>query len=444
MDIPKQVIYAINMLNKKGYQAYIVGGCVRDKILNKKPDDWDVATSAPPIVVKALFKRSYDTGIKHGTITVIIDNMKIEVTTFRVEGYYNDYRRPSSVSFTDDIIADLSRRDFTINAIAYDISQEIFIDPYNGYNDIKNKYIKCVGNPEERFTEDPLRMLRAIRFCCQLGFNIEKNTYSAIIESSNLINKISSERIKMELDKILMSDYPQRLFIMEKTGLLKHIIPEFADSLYYKQNNPYHIYTVGVHSLMAVRYTEKDLVLRWAMFLHDIGKPFCESVDEEGIAHFYNHSLKSVSLAANILNRLKFDNKSTDKIIRLIKWHDRAIMAEQINVKKAIRLMGIDIFDDILKIREADIRAQNPKYIDKRLEKLEEVKNIYKDIINKKQCFSVDGLDISGKDLIDAGFREGKDIGGILEKLLDIVIQNPQINNKKELLNIAKQMDLKG
>jgi|LSQX01.1.fsa_nt_gb tRNA nucleotidyltransferase (CCA-adding enzyme) len=443
MNIPKQVIFTINTLNNNGYKAYIVGGCVRDRIMNKLPSDWDIATSAHPNEVKSLFEKTYDTGIKHGTITVIIDNIKMEVTTFRMESSYSDYRRPSGVIFTDDIITDLSRRDFTINAMAYDISENRYIDPYNGHKDINDKRIKCVGIPGERFIEDPLRMLRAIRFSCQLGFDIERNTYLAIVENSKLIDKISCERIKMEMDKILVSPYPQRILIAVKTGLLKHIIPEFESTIFYKQGNPYHIYTVGVHSLIAIKNLEKDIILRWTMLLHDIGKPVCKSVDEKGIAHFYKHSVKSVYLAEKVLKRLKFDKKSTVKILRLIKWHDRPLTAERNAVIKAIRSIGIDIFDDILKIRKADIIAQNRLYLDDRLKKLGEIRNIYEKIIIEKQCVTIDKLDITGEDLIEIGFKEGKDIGIILNKLLSIVIEHPEKNKKQELLDIVKKKIIK-
>ncbi|MCG8500863.1 MAG: CCA tRNA nucleotidyltransferase [Firmicutes bacterium] len=437
IKVPKDVMYILDTLNQNGYEAYVVGGCVRDCLLGKRPNDWDIATSAMPQQVKALFPRTYDTGIKHGTVTVIINAKSFEITTYRLDGKYQDHRRPSEIQFTQNIVKDLKRRDFTMNAIAYHPYKGL-ADPFDGRKDIKAKLIKCVGLAGERFREDALRMLRAVRFSSQLNFAIEQNTLQAICENGKLITKVSQERIREELNKVLLSEYPEKLLRMHETKILAYILPEFERCLHTPQNHPYHAYDVGNHSIAAVRNIEKELVLRWTMLLHDIGKPVCRTTDEQGIDHFYGHGQQSTILAKKVLTRLRFDKKTTENILGLIKWHDRPIHPTPRAVKKAVRVIGEGIFYDLLKVKEADIKAQNPALKEKRLEDIKVIRDIFDDIQRSGQCISIKDLAVNGKDLLAIGVRQGKEVGMVLEKLLDIVIESPEKNNRETLTALAK------
>lgn len=437
IKVPKDVMHILDTLNQNGYEAYVVGGCVRDCLLGKRPNDWDIATSAMPQQVKALFPRTYDTGIKHGTVTVIINAKSFEITTYRLDGKYQDHRRPSEIQFTQNIVKDLERRDFTMNAIAYHPCKGL-ADPFDGRKDIKAKLIKCVGLAKERFQEDALRMLRAVRFSSQLNFAIEQNTRQAICENGKLITKVSQERIREELNKILLSEHPEKLLRMHETKILAYILPEFERCLHTPQNHPYHAYDVGNHSIAAVRNIEKDLVLRWTMLLHDIGKPVCRTTDEQGIDHFYGHGQQSTILARKVLTRLRFDKKTTENILGLIKWHDRPIHPTPRAVKKAVRVIGEGIFYDLLKVKEADIKAQNPALKEKRLQDIKIIRDIFDDIQRSGQCISIKDLAVNGKDLLAIGIRQGKEVGMVLEKLLDIVIESPEKNNRETLTALAK------
>ncbi len=441
MNIPEQVIYILEKINQNGHEAYIVGGCVRDCLMGRVPNDWDITTSATPIEIKALFLRTYDTGLKHGTVTVNIDKINFEVTTYRIEKSYQDYRRPSEVSFTENIEEDLKRRDFTMNAIAYH-PRVGFVDPFSGIFDIENGIIRCVGTADNRFQEDALRLLRAIRFACQLNFEIEEKTLMAIKRNKKLIAHISKERIREELNKILVSNNTEKFLLMHDIGMLQEIIPEFDNCFDTEQKHNYHIYDVGRHSLAAVKSIKKDLVLKWTMLLHDIGKPLCKTTDVEGIDHFYNHGEQSVILANQILRRLKFDNQSRVKIKRLIKWHDRPIHPTHKAVRKAMQVVGEELFMDLLNVIEADIKAQNPEFEEKRIEELRQIKKIYHEIQQNKQCVAINDLAINGRDLINIGIPQGREIGETLSRLLDIVVDYPEENNKERLLEIAKKMKM--
>lgn len=437
-SIPDDVINIIDTLNSHGYQAYIVGGCVRDSIMGRKPSDWDIATNAVPAEVKSIFKNTVDTGIKHGTVMIVLGKGSYEVTTYRVDGEYLDGRRPESVRFTSSIREDLSRRDFTINSIAFNPTKGIE-DPYKGIDDINAKIIRAVGNPEERFHEDALRMLRAVRFSAQLGFQIEENTLRSIEQNSHLIRNISSERIRDELTRMLMSDNPFAFTLLMDTKLLKYTLPEFENCFLTVQNNPYHVYNVAIHTLNSVANIEKDKVLRWTMLLHDIGKPSVKTTDKNSIDHFYNHPMQSVRLAKYILNRLRFDNKSTNRILRLVRYHDIDLRPDAKAIRKAIHKTGDDIFPDLLKVIKADKKAQNPKFFEERAKMIDEIKEIYEDIKSKGQCTSLKELAINGHDLISLGFKQGKEINKTLNILLEKVIDNPELNNKDTLIGLIRQ-----
>jgi tRNA nucleotidyltransferase (CCA-adding enzyme) len=440
LAIPQEVLFILNTLNQSGYEAFIVGGCVRDSLLGKAPKDWDITTNALPEKLKSLFEKTIDTGIKHGTVTVLINNQQFEVTTYRVDGKYSDNRRPENVYFTSSLQEDLSRRDFTVNSLAYHPSLGL-MDFFQGRTHLENRLIRAVGNPGERFNEDALRMLRAIRFSAQLDFEIEPSTLKAIKENSFLIQRISAERIRDELTKILVSHCPVKFSLLKTGCLLEYILPELDACFNVTQNNPYHIYNVAIHTLNSLAYIENDRILRWTMLLHDIGKSATKTTDTKGIDHFYGHPHVSKSLAENILKRLKFDNKSIYTILKLVEFHDKSIGTSQKSVRRMLSRLGEDIFTKLLKVKEADMKAQNPAFLKERLAKLDMIKELYGEVIEKQHCISLKDLAVNGNDLIEAGFAEGKDIGIILNKLLDEVIKNPGINTKSKLLALIKNPD---
>lgn len=440
--LPEEVYSIIQALNRNKFEAYAVGGCIRDSILGRKPSDWDIATNAQPDEVKSIFPKTADTGLKHGTVTILMDGSHYEVTTYRVDGQYENHRRPSRVEFTDSLFQDLQRRDFAMNAMAYHPSQGI-VDPFDGIGDIRTKTIQCVGNPDERLEEDALRMLRAVRFSAQLDFSIDENTLEAIKRNSSLIRSISRERVRDELTSLLLSDYTMRFISLRDTRLLQYIMPEFEICFQTQQNNPHHIYNVAVHTLHSIANVEKDKDLRWAMLLHDIGKPLTRITDEDGIDHFYGHPEKSVRLAGIILKRLRFDNKSIEKITRLVKFHDRDIAPSFKSVRRALSVVGCDIFEELLKVKKADAKAQNSKYLDERLEVLDCIYDTYKTIMQNRQCITRQDLAVDGHDLEAIGLPSGRKIGEVLDRLLDIVLDNPEYNTREKLLNEAKKISEK-
>ena len=425
--LPEEVAQIINTLNDNHHKAYIVGGCVRDSILSKQPQDWDISTSATIDEIKAIFNKTIDTGIKHGTVSVVIGDKIVEVTTFR--------------TFTPEedkcLLTDLSYRDFTINSMAYHPKEGLF-DPFLGLKDIKNTVIRTVGIPSDRFKEDPLRMLRAVRFSALLGFDIDKSTLDSIEKESHLISNISQERIRDELTKILLSEQPFKFTLLRDLKLLKYILPEFDLCFDVSQNHPYHVYNVAIHSLKTVSEIENEISLRWTMLLHDTGKAVTKSTDKEGIDHFYGHQEKSMHIAKTVLERLKFDNKTIAKVCHLIKHHDRRINPDVKSVRKAVSKIGKDYFIDLLKVQEADKKGQNPKYLNDSLATLYKIRELYSNITNQKDCLSIEDLKINGKDLIALGFRQGKEIGYILEKLLYIILEKPELNTYDDLIKIAK------
>ncbi len=439
INLPHDVDDIIGKLNEHGYEAYAVGGCIRDAVLGVTPEDWDITTSALPEQVKHIFKKTIDTGLKHGTVTVLMKHTPYEITTYRIDGAYENHRKPKDVAFTSDIVDDLRRRDFTMNAMAYN-EKDGLVDVFSGIEDINNKVIRCVGNPKERFNEDALRMLRAVRFCAKLGFKIDAETEAAIIESASLIKNISGERIHMEMTKTLISNNPHFIEKLTTLGLMTYIIPEFMNNVGVEQNNKHHIYTVDQHTYEAIKNVEAKEALRWAMLLHDIGKGYCKTIDYEGVGHFYGHPKISSNIAKEVLNRLRFDNKTTSDILKLIDHHDYRIEPEMKQVRKAINKIGEELFEDYIKVQRADIQAQNPIYHNEHFHRLDQVLSCYKKIIESKQCTSLRDLQINGKDLTTMGLQQGKTIGLILNKLLDMVIEEPTYNNKEWLLKTALQL----
>lgn len=435
-QIPSEALVIIDKLEEAGYEAYVVGGCVRDMLMNREPNDWDITTSAKPEQVKEVFERTYDTGIEHGTVTVILDKEHYEVTTYRIEGEYKDFRRPDQVSFVEDITLDLSRRDFTMNAIAYH-PQRGFVDPYNGQKHIKERLIKSVRDAKERFEEDALRILRAIRFSAQLGFEISENTIKGIEACRHLLEYISKERIRDEFLKICLSDRPSHINKLYELGLLQYIIPEFVLAYKTDQNHPHHIYHVAGHSIVAMENIPKDTVLRLAGLLHDIGKPYTKTTDKKGIDHFYEHPIKSVELTKTILKDLRFDNQTIKETCAIIKNHDYHLRGkvDKVVIKKLLNEIGEELFDQLLILQKADSKAQNPDKLPAKLKQIEKARKLKEEIVANHECYSLKTLALNGGDLIKLGIPKGKAVGETLERLLGYVMRDASKNNEEDLIN---------
>lgn len=440
IQLPEKVNMIISTLQTHGYEAYAVGGCVRDSILGRIPDDWDITTSATPLETKQLFKRTFDTGIEHGTITVLIDKEAFEVTTYRVDGKYEDSRHPSEVTFTRSLKEDLLRRDFTINAMAYNDAEGL-VDIFGGIEDLQNKTIRCVGNARERFGEDALRILRAVRFAAQLGFEIEEETREGIIELAPTLANISAERIQVELIKMLISPNPGLLRTAYELGITKVILPEFDELMKTTQETPHHMYTVGEHTLKAIESVRPDKILRLTMLFHDIAKPKMKTIDEKGVAHFKMHDVEGVGMTKTILRRLKFDNDTLGKVTKLVKFHDYRIPAEPKRVRRAMNKIGEELFPYYLEVRTADTLAQSEYLREEKLQNIRDMKVCYHEILEKKECVSLKDLAVTGSDLIADGMKPGKEIGFVLNQLLEMVLENPQLNTKARLLDIVGDMN---
>ena len=437
MKLSKGALKAIEMLNNAGYEAYAVGGCVRDAIMDIEINDFDVTTSATPEEMQQVFKneRTYETGIKHGTITLVYENENVEITTYRVDGEYEDNRRPKAVEFTKSLTNDLKRRDFTMNAIVYN-NNEGYIDLFGGIEDIKNKTIRAIGNPKDRFNEDALRILRAIRFASKLGFEIEESTKKAMLECKHLLHNISEERIAAEINKFVLGSNVKKA-ILDHYDILSEIIPEFEAMHNFDQRNDWHIYDVLTHTAVVVENTPQIAHLRLTALLHDTGKVHTFTVDEKGIGHFYGHNDKSAEITENYLTKYKYDNFTKERVYKLVKVHDTPIEPDRILIKKRINRMGKDCFFDLIKIKRADNLAQNLNKV--RLDIIDEIEKIATDIINE-DCFTLGSLKINGGDLIKNGFKPGKQLGNILNTLLEEVIEEKIPNEKEALLNRAEEL----
>lgn len=440
INIPDNANYILDKLNQAGFEAYVVGGCVRDSILGKTPSDWDVTTSAKPEEVKRIFRRTVDTGIKHGTVTVLLDKESYEVTTYRIDGDYGDGRHPDSVLFTDKLKEDLRRRDFTINAMAYN-DRDGLVDIFGGIGDIEKKLIRCVGVPDERFSEDALRMMRAVRFSGQLGYEIDEDTLKAIEAHSSDLRKISAERIRDEFVKLLISEHPEKLRIAYRTGLTKVFLPEFDTMMRTKQIHPHHMYDVGEHTIHAVMEIDAEKDLRLAMFFHDIAKPPCLTVDKEGITHFHGHPEMGAKMTVDIMRRLRFDNDTIERVSRLVKFHDygNGMDITKKVTRRAMRKMGKDIFPAFLKIKRADILSQSMYLREEKLAELGHFAGYYEEIIRDEECTGLKELAVNGSDLIAHGMSPGRELGETLNKLLDRVVDNPKLNEKSKLLELVDQ-----
>lgn len=434
--LPEKAEYIIHTLMQAGYEAYAVGGCIRDSILGREPEDWDITTSARPKQVKALFPRTIDTGIAHGTVTVMLGRDGFEVTTYRVDGKYEDFRHPKEVTFTPDLIEDLKRRDFTINAMAYNPESGL-VDAFDGIGDLERKLIRCVGDAKQRFREDALRIMRAVRFAAQLGFSVDGATKKAAEELSDTLRHISAERIQAELVKLLVSDHPEEMRTLYETGITRVVLPEFDAMMQTEQDNPHHKYTVGEHTIAALGNTPEEKVLRLAVLLHDVAKPACRTRGEDGRHHFYGHPQMGGRMAREILRRLKFDNDTIARVCRLVSGHDENPPLTEKSVRRAIVRIGLDAYPAIFAVKRADILAQSNYKRTEKLEYLKQYEGFYQRIIEQKQCLTLKELAVDGGDLIAAGMQPGPGLGKVLKGLLEIVLEDPGKNEKEYLLKKA-------
>lgn len=438
IDAPISVMKIIETLEQAGFEAYAVGGCVRDSLLGRNPSDWDITTSARPEQVKALFSHTIDTGIRHGTVTVMLEHVGYEVTTYRIDGEYEDSRHPKEVIFTPLLTEDLKRRDFTINAMAWNPRAGI-IDEFGGMEDLDEGIIRCVGSPEERFSEDALRMMRAVRFSAQLGYEIEPATKDAIRKLAPNLTHVSAERIQVELVKLVESMHPDYLRVAYETGITRVVLPEFDLCMETEQHNPHHCYTVGEHMLHSMLAVSSNRYLRLAMLLHDIAKPEKKKTDEQGIDHFHGHQEASEEMAKVILRRLKFDNETIRIVSRLIGFHDYRFPAERRSVRRAVWKVGEDLFPMLLQVKEADTMAQSLYEREKKLEWIAKVEKLYREILKDRECLSLKDLAVTGRDLIRAGCAPGPELGRILNEMLQDVLEHPEHNNKEYLLQSIRQ-----
>ena len=433
IQIPEQANFILEKLQASGHEAYVVGGCVRDALLGREPHDWDITTSALPQEVKEIFDRTVDTGLKHGTVTVMMGREGYEVTTYRVDGVYEDGRHPKEVTFTPNLREDLQRRDFTINAMAYCPSEGL-VDLFGGREDLENGVIRAVGDPMQRFSEDALRIMRAVRFSAQLGYEIEPATLAAAKTLAPTLQKISSERLRDELEKILLSDRPDYLRKAYEAGITRQFLPEFDRCMETPQVNPHHCYTVGEHTLKGITLIRSDKILRLTMLLHDIGKPSCRTTDDRGIDHFYGHQDESAEMALGILRRLKYDNDTIRKVTTLVRYHDLSVRLTAPKVRKAVVKIGEDLFPLFLEVKQADLLAQSDYMRDDKQDKLDQLRTIYAGIVARGDCLSLKDLAVKGADIIAAGVAPGKKVGSILSQMLDDVLDVPEHNDKDYLM----------
>lgn len=427
---------AIEMLNRAGYEAYVVGGCVRDMVMGIEPSDFDITTSAFPHEILSVFQgqRTIETGIKHGTVTVLLEGEPLEITTYRIDGDYLDNRHPQSVSFTRNLENDLSRRDFTMNALVYNGTDGVG-DYFGGIPDVENKIIRAIGDPTKRFCEDALRILRGIRFASTLGFKVEEKTKRAMLECKHLLHNISPERISVEINKLLLGKNVKSV-ILEYYEILGELCPEFIKMNGFNQQNRHHVYDVLEHTAIAVENTPPILRLRLAMLFHDTGKVHTFFTDEKGEGHFFGHAQKSTEIVKEYLEKYRYDNQTRDAVLSLVEHHDMVTELDEVLIKKRLNRIGKEQFLDLIKIQRADNSAQSPEF--DRTEYFDSLENMTNELI-AQSCFGLSSLAVNGNDMKSLGFV-GKSIGDVLDTLLNEVMENKLPNEKEALMNRAKEL----
>lgn len=449
ITIPDKVKTIIGQLQDEGYEAYVVGGCVRDSVLGKVPNDWDITTNAEPADVKRLFRRTIDVGIEHGTVVVMLGNDSYEITTYRIDGDYEDSRHPSSVEFTKNLADDLKRRDFTMNAMAYN-DKDGLVDLFGGIEDMNRRLIRAVGNPMERFSEDALRMMRAVRFSAQLGYAIETETEAAIQKLASTLSKISAERIREELEKLIVSPHPDRLRDAYRLGITKAILPEWDVMMECTQHNLHHYTTVGEHTIDTLincvdadaDLNQKDRrTLRLTMLLHDVAKPVVKTLGDDGYEHFKGHPPKSAEMTREILRRLKYDNATVKDVETLVMYHDDKPRLTMPKVRRFIIDTGVERMPIMIMIKRVDLAAHSDYLMDEKQEWQQEFEQKVQKVIDDGDCLAIKDLALSGKDLIELGIKPGPQLGNILNELMEYVIQDPKCNQREKLLQRVKEIN---
>lgn len=441
INLPDDIQEIMPVIREYGATSYVVGGCVRDSILGREPHDWDICTPALPGELLVEFEekgyRVIPTGLQHGTITVNLNGNNYEITTFRRDGDYSDGRHPDTVEFTSDLIYDLERRDFTINAMAYN-PEEGLVDPFNGCRDIQNRIIRCVGNPDDRFQEDGLRILRALRFSCQLNFVIDETTGRAMLDNKELISNVSMERINTEFIKIINAEYVFSFPFYSYNKIISQFIPEVVPMVSFDQHNPYHYLDVFAHScqvLTICRIYNADLITKLAAFFHDIGKPHCYQDDKNGIRHFKGHGKISADMTDVIMCRLKFDNDTREKVVQLVYYHDSSFGVGKKYVRRWLNKIGTEQFKRLLVLRRADIMGHSELQRDEKIQKLNAVEKCLEAVLEEKPAFSIKDLEINGEDIMKYMLMdEGPQVGYWLKHILELVIDGKVKNDRYDLI----------
>lgn len=433
MKVPQNIKHILETLEYHGYSAWCVGGCVRDSMLGKTPEDWDITTSALPQECLSIFEPdAFPTGLKHGTVTVRKNQTSVEITTFRTDGTYLDNRHPASVTFTKSLEEDLSRRDFTVNAMAVNLREELE-DPFHGQEDLEQRILRCVGNPDRRFNEDALRILRCLRFASTLNFSIDSETAESLRRNRELLLNIAVERIREELTKLLCGINAAAV-LRSFPEVFAVVMPEIKPMFSFDQRSRYHCFDVWEHTLHALEAAPAHPVLRWAVLLHDIGKPHCFTLDVRG-GHFYGHPAISRELAEGILRRLKFDHETQNAILTLVEWHDRNFPHTEKGMRRALMKLGELRLRQLLDVKRADNLGQAPEYRN-RLSEINLCEKILNTLLAENACFSLKQLAVNGNDLIKAGLS-GPQIGQALDDLLNAVVDGTLPNEKSALLQAA-------
>ncbi len=438
MELIIQAEKIIEKLEQAGFEAYAVGGCVRDSLLGTEPEDFDIATSALPGEVEEVFQgeRLVKTGIKHGTVTLVFEGSPFEITTFRVDHDYQDRRHPSKVEFTKSIEKDLARRDFTVNAMAYN-ERCGMIDPFGGREDIKAGVLRAVGDPRERFNEDALRIMRALRFSSTFGFEIESLTREALFENKELLKNVSAERVSSEFIKLICGKNASRV-VTEYVDVLGVMLPELLKMKGFDQRNPHHVYNVLEHTAAVLENVPPKAALRLAALFHDIGKPRCFTLDENGIGHFYGHAEIGAEMTEKISRSLKLDFTTEKEVVSLVKWHMVQIEPTQRAVKRALNKLTPGLFFELIELKRGDaLGCGTSRPIDE--EYYSAIERIARDILEQGQCFSLRNLAVNGSDLIAAGMEPGRELGKVLSELLEKVLNDELPNEKETLLDFAKR-----
>lgn len=435
-EIPDGARRILQTLNSEGYEAYLVGGRVRDLLRDVGPHDWDICTSALPEETERCFagQRIIETGLKHGTVTVLVEGEPYEITTYRTEGPYSDSRRPDYVKFVSSLEADLARRDFTMNAIAMDLQGNLR-DPFGGADDIKAGLIRCVGEPNHRFQEDGLRVMRALRFAAVFGYEIEGQTAQAVHENRAMLDRVAAERINAELCKLLVGKGVGSV-LRQYPDVFCQFWPQLGPLVTLEQNNPWHCWSGWEHTIHALEVAPADVTLRLTMLLHDIGKPTCKSTDEKGIDHFYGHPAVSAQLADQMLRALKFDNKTRERVVLLVERHDAQLPPRSQVIRRWLNRLGPETFFQLLEVKRADNMGQAPEKVQDRLAELDEIRTKAEQILAERQCLTLKDLAVDGRDVIAAGVESGPEVGRVLKELLERVLRGKTANTREALLSL--------